>query len=131
MEKCREFIEQNSENYEENDMVMLQHLPQFIFNQVLSQIDDVRFLDNSHLLVVKSPVCGVLIIEPTRKESYIIIKQFDLPTLILERQTRIMQYRETIFVLGKQALHQIDIINGDVTECKIDDAQICDVQSGK
>ena len=103
-------------------MVMLQHFPQFIFNQVLSQIDDVRFLDNSHLLIVKSPVCGVLIIEPTRKESYIIIKQFDLPTLILERQTRIIQHRETLFVLGKRALYQIDIITGEITECKIEDA---------
>lgn len=53
-------------------------------------MDDVRFLDNSHLLIVKSPVSGILIIEPTRKESYHIVKHFELSTLILERQTRII-----------------------------------------
>jgi hypothetical protein len=56
------------------DFVIREHFPKHILNSVLKYVDCVAYLGASHLLVVKSPVVGVCIIEPTLRESYHIIK---------------------------------------------------------
>ncbi len=37
------------------DLVEREHFPKHLFNSVLKHVDDVRYLSNSHLLIIKSP----------------------------------------------------------------------------
>ncbi len=85
------FIEMNfdEENISIGDVLQI-HFPKHLFNSVLKYVDDVKYLDNSHLLIVKSPVSGLCLIEPTEKESYHIVRVIEVSSLKLDVQSKMV-----------------------------------------
>ena len=85
-----------------HDLVILDHFPKHVFCSVLKYLDDIKYLCNSHLLLVKSPVVGICIIEPTKKESYHILKSVSLNSYKLGDHTKMVQIGPQITYLNEK-----------------------------
>jgi hypothetical protein len=64
--------------------IIKEHFPKHFYNRILLYIDDVKYVTNSHLIIVKSPVTGICIVEPTLRESYHILKTIDISSMRLD-----------------------------------------------
>lgn len=60
------------------DLVAQHHFPKYIYNSVLKHAETICYLEGSHCLLLCSPVSGFLLIEPVGKETYHILRAFEM-----------------------------------------------------
>jgi hypothetical protein len=100
-----------------HDLVILDHFPKHLFSSVLKYLDDIKYLRNSHLLLVKSPVVGLCIIEPSKKETYHVLKTVGYNAFKLDDHSKMVQIGAWISYLNEKGhLVRCNISTGEVNE---------------